>query len=138
MSDTITNMNNRNNTTVLKTTGNILWCLFGGIECAIGYFISAFVLICTIIGIPFGIQLWKIGCLCLWPFGSHVTTEEDDGCISFVFNVIWFFIGGFYVLIAHFLFGILWCVTIIGIPFAKQHFKLAGLALHPFGRNINM
>lgn len=123
----------------MKLIGNILWCLLGGVETALGYLTGALVLMCTIIGIPFGIQLLKIGLICLWPFGSHVTTiEENNGCLSLAGNVLWFVAGGFCVLLMHFFFGLLWGCTIIGIPFAKQHFKLAGLALHPFGRDINM
>jgi uncharacterized membrane protein YccF (DUF307 family) len=101
------------------------------------YFVASIALMVTIIGIPFGIQTLKLGILELWPFGSKVvTTEGNPGCLSTVMNIIWFFVGGFWIMITHVGFGILLYITIIGIPWGNQHFKLAGLALTPFGRTI--
>ncbi|MCM1035202.1 MAG: YccF domain-containing protein [Paludibacter sp.] len=123
----------------MRLIGNILWCLFGGLEAAIGYMIGAIVLCCTLVGIPFGLQLFKIGLLCLWPFGAEVNnTSDESGCLYMLLNILWFVFGGIYVLFVHFCFGVLLCLTIVGIPFGKQHFKLSGLALHPFGRNIQI
>lgn len=122
----------------MKFIGNILWLLFGGLECAIGYFAGALALIVTIIGIPFGIQIFKLGVLCLWPFGSKVSESNSSGCLSLLMNIIWIIFGGFYACLAHLFFGILLCLTIIGIPFGKQHFKMAKLALVPFGRNVEV
>ena len=73
----------------MKFIGNILWLLFGGLECAIGYFTGALALFVTIIGIPFGIQVFKLGLLCLWPFGSKVSESNSSGCLSMVMNIIW-------------------------------------------------
>ena len=96
-----------------------------------------FILIITIIGIPFGIQTLKLAGLALWPFGKEaVYVENPPGCFSTVMNVLWIIIGGIWISLSHVLFGVLLGITIIGIPFAKQHFKLAGLALTPFGREI--
>lgn len=123
----------------MKFLGNILWLVFGGLECALGYFAGSFALIVTIIGIPFGIQTLKLGLLCLWPFGSKVSKAEDNcGCISVPMNIIWLIFGGLYTCVAHLFFALFLCITIIGIPFAKQHFKMAKLALLPFGRNIDI
>jgi uncharacterized membrane protein YccF (DUF307 family) len=121
----------------MKVIGNLIWLLFGGFAIALEYFAASMVLFVTIIGIPFGIQTIKLGILALWPFGSEVVqTENPSGCLSTFMNILWFFIGGFWIMLTHVAFGILFFITIIGIPFAQQHFKLAGLALTPFGRNI--
>jgi len=122
---------------MMKTLGNIIWLLFGGFAIAMEYFVSSIALMFTIIGIPFGLQTLKLGVLALWPFGSEVVKiNENTGCLSQLMNIIWFFVGGFWIMLTHVAFGLLFFVTIIGIPWGKQHFKLAGIALTPFGRTI--
>lgn len=117
--------------------GNIIWLLFGGLMIAIEYFISSIVLMLTIIGIPFGLQTLKLGILALWPFGSQVGYQPSaSGCLNTLMNVIWLIFGGFIIALSHIFWGIVLAITIIGIPFARQHFKLAGVALTPFGRSI--
>lgn len=121
----------------MKTLGNIIWLLLGGLVCAIEYFVASIALLVTIIGIPFGIQTIKLGILALWPFGAEIKIiPGNPGCVSTIMNILWFLIGGIWICLTHLLFGILLAVTIIGIPFAKQHFKLASLALTPFGREV--
>ena len=121
----------------MKILGNILWLIFGGIIIAIEYFIGSLVLIITIIGIPFGIQTIKLGVLALWPFGkTTVQNARSGGCLYILFNIIWLLFGGIWIALSHFLFGLILLITIIGIPFGLQHFKLASLALTPFGRDI--
>lgn len=121
----------------MRTIGNILWLLFGGIFIALEYFIASIPLFISIIGIPFGIQAIKLGILALWPFGSEVKDRSESlGCLSTIMNIIWLLIGGIWICLSHIVFGIVLGITIIGIPFARQHFKLAGLALTPFGRQI--
>ena len=121
----------------MKILGNIIWLLFGGLATAIEYFVSSLALMVTIIGIPFALQTIKIGALCLWPFGSKVVKKESStGCLSALMNTIWFFVGGIWIAMTHLLFGVLLYITIIGIPFGKQHFKMAHIALVPFGREI--
>ena len=116
----------------MKILGNIIWVLFGGFFVALEYFVSSIGLFITIIGIPFGIQTLKLGVLALWPFGSQVVDiPQSSGCLSFLMNVIWFFIGGIWIFLSHLLFGVIFCITIIGIPFGMQHFKLARLAITP-------
>lgn len=123
----------------MKIIGNILWFIFGGFETALGYFTGTISLIATIIGIPFAMQTFKLGMLCLWPFGATVTKcDIPPGCIRIPLNIIWFIFGGFWAWLTHILFGLLLCITIIGIPFGKQHFKLSGLALSPFGHDISL
>lgn len=121
----------------MKTIGNIIWVVFGGVFIAIEYLLASVALMVTIIGIPFGLQSLKLAEVALWPFSKKVVRKEtSSGCLSLLMNVIWFFVGGIPIVLTHLLFGILFYVTIIGIPFGNQHFKLMGLALTPFGREI--
>lgn len=121
----------------MKTIGNIIWVLFGGFMIALEYFIAGFLMMITIIGIPFGIQSFKLGILALWPFGTKVVDDKSSvGCLSLVMNIIWIIIGGFWIALTHLFWGIIFCITIIGIPFGKQHFKLIHLALFPFGKKV--
>lgn len=119
----------------MKVLGNILWLIFGGAVTALEYFAASIPLFISIIGIPFGIQAVKIGVLQLWPFGVKVRKiETQQGCLYTGLNILWFIFAGIPIFFTHVLFGVLLGITIIGLPFAKQHFKLAGLALSPFGK----
>ena len=121
----------------MNSIGNIIWLVFGGIIIALEYLISSFVLIVTIVGIPFGMQTLKLASLALWPFGREIRRRENtSGCLYTLMNIIWILIGGIWISLSHIVFGLLFCITIIGIPFGMQHFKLAGLALTPFGKDI--
>ena len=123
----------------MKILGNIIWWIFGGLEAAIGYLTGSLALAITIIGIPFALQTFKLGLLCLWPFGSKVTpADSPSGCISLPLNLIWLIFGGLWSCIMHLFFGILIGITIVGIPWAKQHFKMAGLAIAPFGNDVEL
>jgi uncharacterized membrane protein YccF (DUF307 family) len=117
--------------------GNLIWLIFGGIIIAIEYFIGSIFLMITIVGIPFGIQTLKMASLSLWPFGRDtVVSSRASGCLYIIMNIIWLITGGIWIAITHALFGVLLCLTIIGIPFGLQHFKLTAIALSPFGRDI--
>jgi uncharacterized membrane protein YccF (DUF307 family) len=117
--------------------GNIIWLIFGGFVAAIGYFIGGLALCFTIVGIPFGVQCFKIGIFVLRPFGLQaVTSQTSSGCLSLLLNIIWILCGGFATALAHLTFGALLCITIIGIPFGIQHFKLIEVSLMPFGKKI--
>ncbi len=121
----------------MKFLGNLVWLLFGGIIIAIEYLIGSIFLFVTIVGIPFGLQTLKMGSLSLWPFGrTSVVRERASGCLYIIMNVIWLLFGGIWIAISHAFFGMLLCITIIGIPFGRQHFKLTEVALNPFGRDI--
>lgn len=121
----------------MKILGNIIWLIFGGLGVALEYFTSSLVLMITIIGIPFGIATMKLGILALWPFGSHVVDRpQGSGCVNVLMNVLWFFIGGIWIALTHLGFGLLLGITIVGIPWAKMHFRLMRLALTPFGKQI--
>lgn len=121
----------------MSIIGNLIWLLFGGLMIAIEYFIASIVLMLTIVGIPFGLQTLKLGSLAIWPFGREVVYKSQaSGCLSTFMNVLWILCGGIWIALTHVFWGIILVITIIGIPFAKQHFKLAGIALTPFGREI--
>jgi len=121
----------------MSTAGNLIWLIFGGIFIAIEYFVSSLFLIITIIGIPFGLQTLKLGMLALWPFGYTTRqTGSSGGCLSIFMNVLWILTGGIWICLSHLIFGVLLTITLVGIPWGRQHFKLAGLALSPFGREI--
>ena len=121
----------------LKLIGNILWFLLAGIWMAIGYVVSGIVMCITIIGIPFGIQSFKLAGYALFPFGRTVVYRNDrSGSLSFVGNIIWLVLAGFWLAVGHVITGLLLCITIIGIPFGVASFKLAGLALTPFGKTV--
>ena len=116
---------------------NIVWLIFGGIVTAVEYFISSILMMITIVGIPFGLQTLKMATMALWPFGKKVvTTDSSGGCLTVLMNIIWILVGGIWICLSHLAFGLFLCITIIGIPFGVQHFKLAGLALTPFGKSI--
>ncbi len=117
--------------------GNLIWLIFGGLFAALGYIVGGFVLCLTIFGIPFGLQCFKIAGLVLWPFGRRViSTSNGMGCLSIFFNIIWLLCGGLYTAIVHLFFAAILAVTIIGIPFARQHLKLMELSLMPFGKQV--
>lgn len=116
---------------------NIIWVIFGGLIISLGYIFGGIVLCLTIIGIPFGVQVMRLGMFALWPFGGEVVpTQNPMGCLSLLLNVIWIIFGGIEVALAHLAMGVVFCVTIIGIPFGLQHFKLMIWALLPFGHNV--
>ncbi len=117
--------------------GNIAWFIFGGFLVSLYYFVVGLLFCITIIGIPFGLQLIKLAGFALWPFGREIRPGTNDGgCLSIIMNVIWVLVGGIEIAMLHLTFGAFLCITIIGIPFGVQHFKMALLALIPFGKKI--
>lgn len=117
--------------------GNLVWLIFGGFVAAICYFFGGLVLCITIIGIPFGLQCFKLAGLVLWPFGKKVVAApSNSGCLSILANIIWIIAGGIAVTLNHIVMGAILYITIIGIPWAKQHFKMIEISLMPFGKKI--
>ena len=122
----------------MKFIGNILWLLLGGIIISFYYAVVGLLFCITIIGIPFGLQLFKIAGLALWPFGREVVAGPNDtGCLAVIMNIIWIIFGGIEIALLHLGFGIACCLTIVGIPFGLQHFKMMLLAFVPFGKKIS-
>ncbi len=121
----------------MRILGNLIWLIFGGIIIFVEYIIASIILCITIVGIPFGVQTFKLAALALWPFGKDVRTgPHGGGCLYLLMNIIWIVFGGIWICLTHVVFGLFFAITIIGIPFALQHFKLAALALTPFGKEI--
>lgn len=122
----------------MSTLGNVIWLIFGGLITALGYIIGGLLLCLTVIGIPFGLQSMKIGVATLAPFGKEVVEwHQANSTLRVIFNLIWLILFGWEIALAHLLSALILTITIVGIPFAKQHIKLIPLALVPFGRDLH-
>lgn len=121
----------------MNIIGNLIWIICGGLVSAIGYLIGGIVLCCTVIGIPFGLQCFKLSGLVLAPFGRTIKSDTGSfGCLSIFANIVWLLCGGLFTACNHLFWAIVLALTIIGIPFAKQHFKLIEVSMLPFGKRI--
>ena len=121
----------------MNLIGNIIWGVFGGLLLSLGYLFGGLILCLTIVGIPFGVQIMRLGMFALWPFGGEVKpTDNVMGCLPVLMNVLWIIFGGIEVALTHLTLGIVFCITIIGIPFGLQHFKLMMYAILPFGHRV--
>ena len=121
----------------MNTIGNLLWLILGGFIITAVYYFVGLLMCLTIIGIPFGVQLFKLGTYALCPFG-HVLVDGpgSSGCLSILMNIAWLILGGWEIALMHLTFGVICCATIIGIPFGIQHFKMILASLLPFGKEI--
>lgn len=118
--------------------GNILWLLLGGLLTAVLYYLNGLLMCITIVGIPFGVQLFKLGTYALWPFGHEIVSgPSDGGCLSVILNLLWIFLGWWEIALIHVAFGLLFCITIVGIPWGLQHLKMAIGSVFPFGKTIS-
>lgn len=121
----------------MSLIGNLIWFIFGGLLLGIGYLFGGIVLCLTIVGIPFGLQIMKLGLFAMWPFGGEVVPGNNaSGCLPLLLNVLWIICGGIEVALTHLALGVAFSITIVGIPFGMQHFKLMMLALMPFGHEV--
>ena len=118
----------------MSCLGNVIWFIFGGLIGGLSWLAAGILWCITIIGIPIGMQCFKIASLSFGPFRKEVIYHPSG--MPFIVNIIWLIVSGLPIALAHVVSGILLCITIIGIPFAKQSFKLARLALMPFGAEI--
>ena len=114
--------------------GNVLWFFFAGLWQGLAWIFIGFLWCITIIGIPVGVQCFKLAGLAFFPFGKQVV--HDPCVVSCLSNVLWLVFGGFIISIFSFFIGIIMCITIIGIPFGLQCFKLSQLAFMPFGARV--
>lgn len=117
----------------MSTFGNILWFILGGFIVAGLYFLAGLLMCITIIGIPFGIQLIRIAGVALSPFGRDVEILQDSACLSVVFNILWIVFGWWEIALLHLALACVFAITIIGIPFAKAHWRLMKMSFLPFG-----
>ena len=124
----------------MRLVGNLIWLLFGGLATGIGWWVAALLAAITIIGIPFSIAAFRIGTFSFWPFGREVVDrpERDEArkLLILLGNIVWILLGGIWLALAHLFFALLLGITIIGVPFALQHLKLAQLSLTPYGKMI--
>lgn len=120
----------------MKLIGNIIWLLFGGLFWAIGLAIAGAIWCITIIGIPIGLQLFKMAGFVLLPFGKNVK-EVNNNSAKLILNVLWMIFGGIWLMMGFVINGLFYCITIIGIPFGLQYFKMARFALTPLGHDFS-
>jgi len=122
---------------MLRFIGNILWLIIAGWYMCIAYLVAGLLLAITIIGIPFAIASWRLAFFVIWPFGRTAVHDPNRvPGVSAIANILWFILAGWWLALGHILGGIILCVTIIGIPFGIQSFKLAALAMAPLAREI--
>ena len=120
----------------MNTLGNILWFIFGGFFTGLGYAFGGLMICLTVIGLPFGIKAIQFGFAMMTPFNKEVRLKEDTGCLVFTLNVVWFLLFGWGLALMHMAFAIVLGITIVGIPFARQHLKLVPIALLPFSYRL--
>ncbi|MCX6524552.1 MAG: YccF domain-containing protein [Actinobacteria bacterium] len=120
----------------MRTIGNVIWFILCGVWLGIAYILAGIVSCITIIGIPFGIQSFKLAGYVMWPFGRQLVESPGNRFSKGVFNIIWIIFGGIWLAITHVIFGILLCITILGIPFGIKNFSMAKLALFPFDFSV--
>jgi uncharacterized membrane protein YccF (DUF307 family) len=120
----------------MKTIANILWFILSGVWLGISYLLAGLIACITIIGIPFGIQAFKLAGYVMWPFGRTLQESPGNRFSKGVMNIIWIIVGGLWLALAHLLLGIVLCLTILGIPFGIKNFSMAKLALFPFDYSV--
>lgn len=113
---------------------NLVWLVLGGFLVALAYLLGAIVLCITVIGIPFGIQCFKLAGLALMPFGTEIREKEPpSGALAVLMNILWIILPGLELAIFHLIMAAVFAITIIGLPLALQHLKMTRLAILPFG-----
>ena len=115
---------------------NLIWLLFGGLLLALGYAVAGLICFVLIVTIPFGVAAFRMASYTLWPFGRTTVPKRSAGALTLVGNIIWFIVAGWWLALGHVLVAIVLAITIIGLPFAWAHLKLAGIALWPIGKII--
>jgi uncharacterized membrane protein YccF (DUF307 family) len=121
----------------MRALGNVLWLVFGGLGTAMGYISLGLGYCATIVGIPWGLQAVKLGVACFWPFGTEIRRSKDAGGVfEWVANAIWFVLGGWALALHHLFWALVLALTVVGLPFARQHLKLVALSLWPFGKEL--
>ncbi len=120
---------------------NLLWLFLGGFATATSWFIASLIMLISIVGIPWAKACFNIALMNLWPFGSKIEKRESApalSALSTLGNIVWFIVAGWWLALGHLGLGILFCISVIGIPFGVQHFKLAALSIRPVGRSIEL
>ena len=121
----------------MSLIGNLIWLIFGGFLSGMGYILGGLLVCLTIVGIPFGMQAVKLGIATMTPFGKEIkATDQAANFGNIVLNILWAVLFGWEIAVSHLVHGLILAITIVGLPFARQHFKLIPIALAPFGREI--
>ena len=124
----------------MRLLGNLIWFILGGFVMGLGWWLAGILAALTIIGIPYAIAAFRIGTFSFWPFGREIVDKPDSSeagkVLSLVGNIVWIIFGGLWLALGHLILALVLAVTIIGIPFAVQHLKLAHLSLTPYGKTI--
>lgn len=116
---------------------NVIWLIFGGFIVVIAYLLGGLLLCLTIIGIPFGVQCFKLAGLAVAPFGREIREKEPPGgAVAVIMNIIWIILPGLELAVFHLLMAFVLAITIVGLPLAAQHLKMTRLALLPFGFEV--
>jgi uncharacterized membrane protein YccF (DUF307 family) len=119
----------------MRLIGNLLWLILGGEILGVLWLVAALFCCLTVVGIPLGLQCLKFARLVFWPFGYDIDFSRL-GALSLVGNILWLIFFGQELALVSAVFGLVFCLTIVGIPFGLQYFKFAKLALLPFGARI--
>lgn len=128
---------NTSQTSFWQILGNVIWLIFGGFIISLQYFLSGILLCLSIVGIPFAMAVFRLGYLSLLPFGKRVSQPEvTESFWRTVCNILWAVFFGLWIALNHLILALILAITIIGWPFAKQHVKLAELAIKPFGVRV--
>lgn len=120
----------------MSLLGNIIWLIFGGLLASLGYIVFGALLCLTIVGIPFGMQAIRLGAATFAPFGKRIVTTERQSSLKLLFDIVWILLFGWEIAMVHLTFALILAITIVGLPFAKQHLKMIPLALFPFSQEL--
>jgi uncharacterized membrane protein YccF (DUF307 family) len=124
----------------MRLLGNIIWFVFGGLISGLAWWVAGLLAAITVIGIPFSIAAFRIGTFSFWPFGREIVDRPESGegrrLLILIGNIVWIILGGIWLALGHLVLALFLAITIIGIPFAIQHLKLARLSLTPYGKAI--
>ena len=118
----------------MRFLANIIWIICGGLVSALGWWFTGIIWCCTVVGIPVGVQCFKLSSISLNPFGKEIV--DEGGAVSFLLNILWLIFSGWELALINAIMGCLLCITVVGIPFGKQFFKIAKVALMPFGARV--
>ncbi|HHX63446.1 MAG TPA: YccF domain-containing protein [Chloroflexi bacterium] len=120
----------------MSLLGNIIWLIFGGLLASLGYILFGALLCITVVGIPFGMQAIRLGVASFAPFGKRIVPAGPQSTLKLLFDIIWILLFGWEIAMVHLTFALILAITIVGLPFAKQHLKMVPLALFPFSQEL--
>lgn len=120
----------------MSLIGNVIWFLLIGLEMGLAWLVVGLLFCCTIVGIPYGVASFRIAGFAFFPFGKDIVPSENAGACTFILNVIWVVFAGLWLWLLSVIAGIIWCCTIIGIPFGIACFRIAKVSFAPLGKIV--